>query len=274
MASVRQVPSQITVASFNVHAGVDGWGRAFDVVPVCGRLDADVLVLQEVWTPDTGTAMAEQVATELGYRATVAPMGPAWLFPAPPRAGDRWGPVIGTRRTMGMRLIPPRRRADIDADEPSSRRLGTIGVALLLRPPFADVPSQVIELGSLGGDMMRRVALQVRLPLDGTSLVVTATHMSHLRHGSPRQIRLLSGRLPPRGEAAVLMGDMNLWGPPLAALLPGWSLAVRGRTWPAWRPLFQIDHVLVTSPVRVVESEVVGSSGSDHRPVRAVLALP
>jgi endonuclease/exonuclease/phosphatase family metal-dependent hydrolase len=80
--------------------------------------------------------------------------------------------------------------------------------------------------------------------------------------------------LPNTDVPAVLVGDMNMWGPPLVMLLPGWSRAVRGRSWPAWRPLFQIDHVLVTAPVRVLEGSVVRIEGSDHLPVRARLAVP
>lgn len=261
------------MASFNVHGGVDGWGRAFDVVAICRRLEADVLVLQEVWTPGGGEGVADQVAAELGYRATVVPMARAKMFPVPPRPGTKWGPVLRNHPGVGMQVLPPPQTPRVGTGHRYPGTLGTSGIALLTRSAFGDAPAEVIELGSQGGDPVRRVALQAGVLVDGERLVVTATHMSHLRHGSPRQLRLLGGRLPPRRQPAVLMGDMNLWGPPLSALFPGWSRAVRGRTWPSWRPVFQIDHVLVTAPVRVVESQVVELPGSDHLPVRAVLAL-
>jgi hypothetical protein len=41
----------LVVASFNVHGGVDGFGRPFDVIAACGELDADLVVLQESWSP-------------------------------------------------------------------------------------------------------------------------------------------------------------------------------------------------------------------------------
>jgi endonuclease/exonuclease/phosphatase family metal-dependent hydrolase len=66
---------------------------------------------------------------------------------------------------------------------------------------------------------------------------------------------------------------MNMWGPLLSAMLPGWSRAVRGRSWPSWRPAFQLDHVLVNPPVRVVDAEVLSQTGSDHLPVRATLSV-
>jgi endonuclease/exonuclease/phosphatase family metal-dependent hydrolase len=65
---------------------------------------------------------------------------------------------------------------------------------------------------------------------------------------------------------------MNLWGPPVSLLLPGWRRAVRGRTWPSWRPHSQPDHVLVTSVVRVIDGAVVRTGNSDHLAVRAHLA--
>lgn len=45
---------EIVVATFNVHAGIDGWGEPFDVVASCADLDADVLLMQETWTPTGG----------------------------------------------------------------------------------------------------------------------------------------------------------------------------------------------------------------------------
>ena len=57
-----------TVASFNLH-----WGRrlrsneSYDVIDACRALDTDVVALQEVWRPDDGTSIAEDVAAALGY---------------------------------------------------------------------------------------------------------------------------------------------------------------------------------------------------------------
>jgi hypothetical protein len=42
----------LTVANFNIHAGIDGWGRPYDFVSACRQIDADVLVLEETWTGD------------------------------------------------------------------------------------------------------------------------------------------------------------------------------------------------------------------------------
>jgi endonuclease/exonuclease/phosphatase family metal-dependent hydrolase len=47
--------------------------------------------------------------------------------------------------------------------------------------------------------------------------------------------------------------------------------AVQGRTYPAHRPHSQIDHILVSPRLEVLESSVLDDMGSDHRAVRAVL---
>ncbi|HZD64537.1 MAG TPA: endonuclease/exonuclease/phosphatase family protein, partial [Acidimicrobiales bacterium] len=102
---------------------------------------------------------------------------------------------------------------------------------------------------------------------------VVATHLAHLSRGSLLQLHRLRAHLPGAGEAAVLGGDMNMWGPLLAANLPGWRRAARGRTWPALLPHSQIDHLLVTPRVGVVGGGVLPDIGSDHRGLRAVLRL-
>jgi endonuclease/exonuclease/phosphatase (EEP) superfamily protein YafD len=97
--------------------------------------------------------------------------------------------------------------------------------------------------------------------------------MSHITHGSHAQYRRLAAALPSVTTAAVLAGDMNLWGPPVSSYLRGWRRAVVGKTWPAHRPHSQLDHVLTTPPVTVVEAGVAEFAGSDHRPVVVTLAV-
>ena len=62
----------LTVANFNLHAGVDGWGRPFDTIAVCRELGTDVMALEESWTSAEAGApdeigQAEQIAAALGY---------------------------------------------------------------------------------------------------------------------------------------------------------------------------------------------------------------
>jgi endonuclease/exonuclease/phosphatase family metal-dependent hydrolase len=67
---------------------------------------------------------------------------------------------------------------------------------------------------------------------------------------------------------------MNLWGWVIGAMTHrAWRRTVRGRTFPAQRPLVGIDHILVTPKVELLHAEVVPVGGSDHLPVRAALRL-
>ncbi len=260
----------LRVATYNVHCGVDGWGRPFDVVAECGALDADVLVLQECWTPDDGQpGVAERVANHLGLERHEKALAHGWLAGPDPRASLRWGPGIGHRHDT-LRLDGA--RPSLPGPSPGRTVTeGRWGLAVLTRVPTSD--RAVIDLGRLSRDPATRLALRVTVTVEGEPLVVVGTHLSHLLQGSPVQYRRLRAALPSLDRAGVVCGDMNLWGPAVTALLPGWRRAVRGRTWPSARPHSQLDHLLVTGPVSVVSSGVAPSSGSDHRPVHAVLAV-
>ncbi len=302
--------AELVVASFNVHMGVDGWGRPYDVVATCRRLDADVLVLQEAWTP---TVPKGPVAAGLGPvtdrrsaespRATTAEVL-ACNGPGPGTAqlvADALGYSIVDHPLAGGRIASPHAAADVhwksgrrwaaetrtlflDSELPisstsarSSRfrtgSAGTWGIAVLSRVSVVD--HQVIDLGRLRADRARRAAVVVRVGLGSSTLAVAGTHMSHLSRGSPAQLRALSRELQQEvaDEPAVLAGDMNCWGPPIRLFFPGWRRAVRGATWPAWRPHSQIDHILANPGVEILGGEVLPAGGSDHRPVRARVAV-
>jgi endonuclease/exonuclease/phosphatase family metal-dependent hydrolase len=268
-------PPPFRVATFNAHAGVDGWGRPYDVVAACRLIDADVLVLEENWAPAEGQSLAGRVARELGYEIREHALASGRLAGPHPHADTRW-----------MRSFDWRGRSHaifLDSERPftcrvagSSRfaaaRPGHWGIAVLSRLPIT--ATQVVELGRLARDRARRAALVVTVDT-GLPLTVIGTHMSHLTYGAPRQFVRLARAIEPEvgARAAVLAGDMNLWGPPVDLLLPGWRRAVRAKTWPSWRPHSQVDHVLVRGPVSVLHGEVLEPVGSDHRPVRVTLRL-
>ncbi len=266
----------LVVASFNVHGGVDGFGRPFDVVAACGELDADVLVLQETWSPAAGEPLAARVGDALGYRVEELAMARARLSAPPENAvvPSSWGPVVFQRGPWGLRVGEgrSRRRAAPRPRSPGNAVPGTWGLAVLSRVPV--LGTTTIDLGQLRRDPARRGAIAVEVEIDGRPVRVIGTHGSHLSHGSVLQLRALRRILAASESQGVLAGDMNLWGPPLSALLPRWTRAVRGRTWPAWRPLAQLDHVLVTDGVKVLDrGQVMPVRGSDHLPVRVRVTL-
>ncbi len=259
----------VRLASWNVHCGVDGWGRPFDVVGTCRQFDADLLVLQESWRPDGGASTAERVADALGYDVHQAELARGRLYGPDPEATDRWRPPPGhAHDTLRLDDIRPGRRAAYRQRRPHVT--GTWSLAVLTRVPVRAV--DVCDLGRLPRDGARRAAISCTIDVAGTALVVTGTHMSHLLQWSPIQYRRLRATLPRPDVAAALLGDMNLWGPAVVAQLPGWQRVVRGRTWPTWRPHSQIDHILVNRAAVARGGGVAGPGGSDHRPVVATVA--
>jgi endonuclease/exonuclease/phosphatase family metal-dependent hydrolase len=261
----------LTLATFNVHMGVDGWGRPYDLIGQCRSLHADILIMQESFAPADGSpSTAERVAAELGYDvvAEVALAG-VRVSDRSPSTSKRWAPWPSLLRTA-FHVERERRSTGAKPHRPGSRR-GRLGVAMLSRLPVDDVA--VLHLNQLRRDPARRVVISCTTTLGGRSVSIFGTHMSHISHGSHAQYRQLRAQLPHPDVAAVLAGDMNLWGPPVNSFFPAWRRAVTGRTWPSKHPHSQVDHVLITPPLSVVDGRVVERSGSDHRPVVVTLAL-
>jgi endonuclease/exonuclease/phosphatase family metal-dependent hydrolase len=266
-------PTQLSVATFNVHCGVDGWGRPFDVVAECAALDADVLVMQESWTPaDGGLSTAATVGHHLGYQVHEEQLATGRIFPPHPSANHRWGPRPRSASVV-FRLDNPRRPRSRNFDRLHPQfSLGTFGLAVLTRVPVSH--REIIPLGQLKTDASRRLAIASTVPVGDGSMTVIGTHMSHLLQRSPVQYHRLRNSLPQADSfAAVLTGDMNMWGPPLGAFFRDWRRVIRGRTWPAFRPHSQLDHMLVTPSVSIVDARIAEQTRSDHLPVRVTLAL-
>ncbi len=238
----------ITLASLNLHGGLTARGEPFDVAEACHRLKADVITLQEVWRPDEVADLVTAVAAELGAQV----------------------------RHRGLARNTNRALLGVGTDTGS----GTWGLAVLSQLPVTGY--QEIELGRAPGDRISRAAQVVTLATPGgAALRVVNTHLTH-RFTSPVQLMLLTRRLaagPPGGTPdgmavpTVIVGDLNMPRPGTLAA-PGYRATVRGRTYPAGRPWIQLDHLLVSGPVRVSGAEVADPTGSDHLPIRAELRVP
>jgi len=266
------VMDHFVVAAWNVHSGVDGWGRPFDVVSSCRALDADVLVLAETWHPDDDECpgTAQEVAQALGYSLVEVPLGHGRLLGPDPQARSTWGPGVWSRHDA-IWLDRARRRAAASGAPGRSHQPGSWGVAILTRLPVAT--SSEMRFVRRHRDPAWRAALVTTLAHASGPVTVVGTHLCHLSQGSPLQFRELRSLLGSLDGAVVVAGDMNLWGPPVSAMLPGFRRAALGRSWPAWRPHSQPDHILVNQKVTVHAGAVIPLRGSDHLPIRATLAI-
>jgi endonuclease/exonuclease/phosphatase family metal-dependent hydrolase len=208
------------------------------------QLDADVICLQENWLADSADIdpLAEAAAKLAATSHRVAMIRPP---------------------TLNLAGVPCRSGP------------GELAIAALSTLPIADY--EVIELGLALADDVPRLAqvLSVRLA-SGMIARVVNTHLTH-RLTSALQLRGLQRRLRD-GQAqsdlppTVIAGDLNM-PRPFAALSLAFGATVRGKTWPATRPLIQLDHILVSRRFRVLESSVLPSAGSDHLPIRARLGV-
>ena len=168
--------------------------------------------------------------------------------------------AVGTARELGYEVSEV-------IGAPRSGRHTKRRIALLSRHPIRSEHHILLPSD-------RRRERRPVLTIDVGGLCIAATHLHgiHLMKRSPRAWRReLAAFASAASTADVVMGDLNMWSPPIHRALDGHRAAVVGRTWPSWRPHSQIDHIMVAERVDVSEAAVLPDMGSDHRAVRAVL---
>ena len=97
-------------------------------------------------------------------------------------------------------------------------------------------------------------------------MTVGCTHLTYVQGWNVAQLRRALTLLRPLPAPRVLLGDLNMAGR-MSALVSRWRSLVTGRTFPAWQPRVQIDHVLAEEQVIVTGSRIVELPVSDHRAV-------
>jgi endonuclease/exonuclease/phosphatase family metal-dependent hydrolase len=149
-------------------------------------------------------------------------------------------------------------------DQAAGRQMGTWGLALVTRLPIESL--DVEYLPQLHRDKVKRAVIVARLRDGDHSFFAVAVHGAHLTHGSLWQFHQVADRLDElsRELPVVVGGDFNCWRPLLRTVLPKWQSGVRARTWPAWRPHSQIDHLLLRGSWRTTRHFAVNGP-SDHR---------
>lgn len=230
--------TETILASLNTHGGRGADGRPYDLVAACREFKADIIVLQEVWRragePDPVAGLAGALGAE-----------------------PLWTDLIGDVDLRGVGV----------ADETAR---GRWGLAALSTVPVAGY--EVADLGRIPGDITPRRAQLITVALPGRGMLrVVNTHLTY-RLASPLQLFRLVRRLLQDDIPTVIAGDLNM-PMPVTGLAVGYAPAVSGRTYPAHRPLVQLDHILASGRVARCGGEVLAPAGSDHLPVRARLRL-
>jgi endonuclease/exonuclease/phosphatase family metal-dependent hydrolase len=230
--------NETILASLNTHGGRGADGRPYDLEAACRQLKADIIVLQEVWRPRGGPDPVTEIAAALG-------------------AEPLWADLLAETDLRGVGIS-------------SETAPGRWGLAVLTTVPVTEY--EVTDLGQVAGDSTPRAAQLITMALPGHGLLrVVNTHLTY-RLLSPVQLLRLVRRLIADDIPTVIAGDLNMPGP-VTGLAVGYAQAVSGRTYPAHRPLLQLDHILASRHVARCGGEVLPHAGSDHLPVRARLRL-
>lgn len=238
--------------------------------PVPGRVSLTVLTLNvHAARTKAGRLDLSRVASELrAWRPDVA------LLQEIDR-GRRRSDLVHQARWLGRRL-----GMEVAFGGNNRARPGISGNAVLSRHPI--LSSRNRRLPRHPG-RYRRGLLRATLDVSGREVDVFSTHLDH---ASPRlrreQTRAVLARVLRSRRPVVLGGDINTQPdtPPVrwieqAGLVDAWAAAGRGDglTVPAYAPRRRIDFVFSDESFRTVAADVLLSSISDHRGVRAELAL-
>ncbi|WP_199286692.1 endonuclease/exonuclease/phosphatase family protein [Nocardioides houyundeii] len=252
--------TDLRVATANAASGRTGLGSARDLpgwAASAASLDVDVLAVQEVdhLLPRSGSA--DQTAE---IAAACAGTGPAW--------SSRFAAAVhGTPgRSTTMRPAP----ATLP-HEPS------YGIALLSRYAVRNwhelrmAPARFV----VPVPDEQRAALAAEVVTPGGAVTVVATHLSFAPLRAAVQLRELVAWAADLPRPLVLLGDLNLPGR-LPARLTGWTPGVSAATYPASRPVVQLDHVLLDAGgtgARLIDGQARTVGRSDHLGLRAELVL-
>ena len=231
---------QLTFASYNIHKAV-GLDRRRDperILAVLHEIDADVVALQEA-------------DRRFGRRETVLPR--AMLDDL-----SHYRPVALNHR-------------------PDS--IGWHGNALLVKRGSEVAEAGIVPLPTLEP----RGAVRADLLAHGARLRVVGMHLDLSGLRRRQQLRAILGEVTHCGPACpmVLLGDFNEWaihGGAWREFLAPWRVLMPGRSFPARRPVAQLDRIVISEQWQVgaagVHHSALAAVASDHLPVVARLNLP
>ena len=227
----------IRVASYNMRKaiGLDRRRRPERTLEVLNELDADVIALQEA-------------DRRFGSR----------LSALPPHLIDEHS---------DYKPVPFAARAG---------SLGWHGNAILVRKSVEVVGCELLHLPSLEP----RGAVMADVKVDGVVMRVVGMHLDLSGLWRRRQAHAILAHLATRNAnpRTVLMGDLNEWsakGGCLRDFSHHLQFADCGRSFHARRPVAQLDRIMVSDGLKIVESgahhSAVARRASDHLPIWAKL---
>lgn len=130
----------------------------------------------------------------------------------------------------------------------------------------------------LPGAIPGRGALMLRFGRGRDALVLMLVHMALGRRARLRQFGFIA-ELAAEYRHVIVMGDLNCRSdsPELNWLIGRAGLREPAHdlhTFPSWRPMRNIDHILVSPSLRVDEVSVLNYPLSDHLPIAMQVSLP
>lgn len=123
-----------------------------------------------------------------------------------------------------------------------------------------------------------RGAILCRFGANSQGLAVCILHLALGRRARMRQVAFI-GELMSGYSNVIIMGDLNCGcGSPELQLLMDriglWEPTCHEGTFPSWRPMRKIDHILVSRSMGIENAQVLDYSFSDHLPISLDVLLP
>ena len=146
-------------------------------------------------------------------------------------------------------------------------------ISLLFSTKFPILEHTILPLTAYGKHP-RKSVLKVTCLIEDKKVDIFALHLTVglLPFGSFLQLLECRKLIDPR-RPTIFVGDHNLWDFMVKLILPNtFQQAVNGATWPAKKPLHQIDQIF-TQGFSTIDSKVHNGVGSDHLAISATLSL-
>ena len=136
---------------------------------------------------------------------------------------------------------------------------------------------QLIE-HKLPGLLPGRGVMELRFGPSKKPLIILLVHLGLGKRARLRQLEYIS-ELINRNQHVIIMGDFNCaaQSDEIESLLHKTHLCEpidNLHTYPSWRPVHNIDHIMVTPGIGINDVQVLDNSSSDHLPIMVEIEVP